>query len=129
MVCIQPECDHIARCSGRSGDELRPQAKETIEEFTGLIYNVDESFDFQNIANSEATHMDAVGALIDRYGLEDLAAGKEIGGFADVTLQELYDRLTDEGGRSLAAALGVGAAIEEIRYPGPGETYCRDRQG
>jgi len=69
---------------------------------------------FQNIANSEATHMDAVGSLIDRYRLEDPAAGKEIGEFADATLQELYDGLTDEGGQSLAAALRVGAAIEEI---------------
>ena len=69
---------------------------------------------FQNIASSEATHMDAVGTLIDRYGLEDPAAGKDIGEFADVTLQELYDGLTGEGAESLAAALRVGAAIEEI---------------
>jgi hypothetical protein len=68
---------------------------------------------FQNIARSEATHMAAVGALLDRYGLADPAAA-EIGVFTDPTLQGLYDQLVAEGRQSLAEALRVGAAIEEI---------------
>ena len=69
---------------------------------------------FQNIAGSEATHMEAVKPLIDRYGLEDPAASKDIGVFTNLTLQELYDQLVAEGSKSLADALRVGAAIEEI---------------
>jgi len=69
---------------------------------------------FQNIANSEATHMQAVKTLIDRYDLEDPAAGQDVGVFTNPTLQGLYDQLVEEGRRSLTSALRVGAAIEEI---------------
>jgi hypothetical protein len=69
---------------------------------------------FQNIANSEATHMEAVKTLIDRYGLPDPAEGQGIGVFANPTLQGLFDQLVEEGNRSLSSALRVGAAIEEI---------------
>lgn len=69
---------------------------------------------FQNISRSEQTHMDAVKTLLDRYGLEDPAAGNAIGVFTDLTLQALYDQLVAEGSQSLADALRVGAAIEEI---------------
>jgi len=69
---------------------------------------------FQNIANSEQTHTDAVKTLIDRYGLEDPAAGQDVGTFTNPELQELYDLLVETGSQSLADALRVGVAIEEI---------------
>jgi hypothetical protein len=69
---------------------------------------------FQNIANSEQTHMDAIKTLIDRYGLDDPAAGNDVGEFADPTLAALYADLVATGGQSLTDALRVGAAIEEI---------------
>ncbi len=69
---------------------------------------------FQNIAQSEQMHMDAVKDLLDRYGLEDPAAGKDIGEFTDPELQALYDQLVAQGSQSLADALKVGGAIEEI---------------
>ena len=56
---------------------------------------------FQNIANSESTHMEAIETLIDRYNLEDPAAGKDAGVFTDQTLQGLYDQLVAEGSQSL----------------------------
>ena len=68
---------------------------------------------FENIARSEATHMEAVRTLIDRYGLADPAAA-EVGVFRNPTLQGLYDQLVADGRTSLADALRVGAAIEEI---------------
>jgi hypothetical protein len=68
---------------------------------------------FQNIANSEQTHMEAVKTLIDRYGLPD-PASTEVGVFTDQTLQGLYDQLVMQGSQSLVEALKVGAAIEEI---------------
>ena len=69
---------------------------------------------FQNIAGSEQTHMDSVGKLIDRYGLDDPAADNDNGEFTDPMLQSLYDDLVAVGSQSLADALRVGAAIEEI---------------
>lgn len=69
---------------------------------------------FQNIANSEQTHTDTVLTLLERYGIEDPAAGNAVGVFADPALQTLYDQLVAQGKQSLSDALKVGAAIEEI---------------
>jgi len=69
---------------------------------------------FQNIANSEQTHTDAIKTLLDRYGLQDPAAGQDVGIFTNPELQELYDLLVETGSRSLVDALRIGAAIEEI---------------
>ena len=69
---------------------------------------------FNNIANSEQTHMDALKTLIDRYDLDDPAEGKDVGEFTNQALQELYNQLVEEGRQSLENALKVGAAVEEI---------------
>ena len=69
---------------------------------------------FQNIANSEATHMEAIKNLINQYGLVDPVSDNTIGVFNDETLQALYNQLIAEGSQSVADALRVGAAIEEI---------------
>ena len=68
---------------------------------------------FTNIAASEQDHMNAVGALLERYGIADPAAGKAAGAFVDPELQKLYDSLLAQGEASLASALRVGATIEE----------------
>jgi hypothetical protein len=77
------------------------------------LYNQWQLQIFQNIASSEQMHMDSVKSLLDRYGLQDPASGTA-GVFTDQTLQELYNSLVTQGSRSLAEALKVGAAIEEI---------------
>lgn len=69
---------------------------------------------FQNIAGSEQTHMDAILRLLEPYGLADPAAGHDRGEFTNPDLQSLYDQLVDQGQQSLAGALEVGGAIEEI---------------
>jgi hypothetical protein len=69
---------------------------------------------FQNIANAEQTHMDAIETLVDRYGLDDPAAGNVVGEFTDPTLRSLYADLVATGSQSLNDALRVGATIEEI---------------
>ena len=69
---------------------------------------------FENIASSEQTHMNAMGTLIQRYGLEDPTEANGVGEFADSTLQALYTDLITAGSESLSDALRVGAAIEEI---------------
>jgi hypothetical protein len=68
---------------------------------------------FQNIANSEQTHTSAIKTLIERYGLVD-PASTQVGVFSDPALQELYTTLVARGSQSLAEALKVGTAIEEI---------------
>jgi hypothetical protein len=68
---------------------------------------------FQNIAASEQAHTDSVKALLDRYGLEDPASA-QVGVFTNPDLQALYTELVARGSQSLAEALKVGGAIEEI---------------
>jgi hypothetical protein len=67
---------------------------------------------FNNIAVSEQRHFDAVGILIERYGLTDPAQATA-GVFADPDLQQLYYDLIAKGSVSLLDALQVGVAIEE----------------
>jgi hypothetical protein len=69
---------------------------------------------FGSIANSEATHAEAVRQLLLRYSLIDPAATLAAGVFQNTTLQGLYTQLTATGAISLIDALKVGAAIEEI---------------
>lgn len=68
---------------------------------------------FQNISQSEQAHTGAVKLLLDRYGLSDPASA-QVGVFTDPALQALYTELVGRGSQSLAEALRVGAAIEEI---------------
>ena len=69
---------------------------------------------FPRIAASEQRHMDAVKAVLDRYGVSDPAAGNGVGEFTNPALQKLYDEFVGQGARSLAAALAVGVQIEEV---------------
>jgi hypothetical protein len=79
------------------------------------------------IATSEQRHMDAMLGLLDKYGLNDPAAGLEPGEFDNAVLADLYQNLVSDsdanqpilgepssGGKvSPVAALYVGAWIEE----------------
>lgn len=69
---------------------------------------------FDNISQAETTHTDAVKTLLDRYGIDDPAAGNAEGEFTDAAIQELYDDLVTRGSESVVAALEVGALIEEM---------------
>ena len=69
---------------------------------------------FANISRSEQQHTEAVAYLLDRYDISDPAAGNDLGTFTDAKLQALYDQLVAQGSESVADALKVGAAIEEI---------------
>ncbi len=77
------------------------------------LYNKWQLPIFQNIAKSEQTHTDAVKTLLDRYGLAD-PFSQEVGVFQNETLQNLYNQLVAQGSLSIADALKVGGAIEEI---------------
>ena len=68
---------------------------------------------FANIAASEQKHMDAVAAMLDKYGIIDPVIDDSIGVFTSIELQELYDGLMATGIVGLYEALGVGITIEE----------------
>ena len=68
---------------------------------------------FNNISQSEQTHTEAVLALLERYGVDD-PASSQVGVFTNPELQALYTKLVARGSQSLAEALKVGGAIEEI---------------
>ncbi len=69
---------------------------------------------FSNIASAEAQHMAAVLGLIEAYDLDDPVDDSPIGVFVNEDLQALYDDLIADGSVDLAAALEVGAVIEEV---------------
>ncbi|MBM3271780.1 DUF2202 domain-containing protein [Candidatus Kaiserbacteria bacterium] len=69
---------------------------------------------FDNIAQSEQAHTDAVRALLERYEIADPAAVTIVGEFADTELAALYAQLIAQGGESEVAALKVGALVEEF---------------
>lgn len=69
---------------------------------------------FTNIANSEQSHMNAMGALVSRYELIDPVVDTGIGAFTNADLKQLYATLVEQGKTSLVEAFRVGAAIEEI---------------
>jgi hypothetical protein len=69
---------------------------------------------FTNISAAEQTHTDAVKILLDRYSLDDPAAGNAAGVFTNSDLQSLYTTLVDQGSGSQIAALTAGATIEDL---------------
>lgn len=81
--------------------------------YRALADTYDGALPFSRIVNSEQRHYDAVGALLTRYGVTDPAVGRTAGSYADATIQKLYDGWLAEGKTSLAAAYGVGVALEK----------------
>lgn len=81
-----------------------------------LYTELDSEFEyrvFENIANSEQTHTDAVALLLEKYDIPDPVTG-EGGSFSNPDLQSLFDSLLETGMQSSEAALRVGAEVEEV---------------
>lgn len=68
---------------------------------------------FNNIGNSETRHFEAVGFLLNEFGLND-PAFKKAGKFRNREIAQLYDSLTQSGNQSLVNALKAGALFEEL---------------
>jgi hypothetical protein len=69
---------------------------------------------FDNISQSEQTHINAVRTLAETYNIPVGFYDETIGVFHDEKLAGLYADLTAQGSESLDAALRVGALIEEL---------------
>ncbi|WKK84893.1 DUF2202 domain-containing protein [Marivirga arenosa] len=80
----------------------------------GFLYDKYSVIVFNNISESEQSHMDAVLQLINRYDLSDPAEDTHFGEFQNAELQQLYDDLISQGSDNIIEALKVGAVIEEI---------------
>lgn len=69
---------------------------------------------FSNIVKSEQTHMDNISALLKKYNFFNPTLTRAPGVFRDAELQKLYNDLIAQGSVSVAAAMHVGVAIEEL---------------
>jgi len=69
---------------------------------------------FNNISNSESTHMLTIKVILDRYDIEDPITYDAVGKFKNTDLSSLYSSLTTKGDSSLVQALTVGATIEDL---------------
>lgn len=78
------------------------------------LYDLWGSRIFENISGSEQTHMDAIGALLQKYEIIQLTDGSGRGNFSMPELQSLYNELILRGQSSEYEAFLVGKSIEEI---------------
>lgn len=92
---------------------MREEEKVARDVYTAL-YARWQSPVFANIAASEQKHMDAVLALLRRYGIADPVGSHPAGEFTDPAMQQLYETLVTQGSASLAEAYTVGAMIEDL---------------
>lgn len=69
---------------------------------------------FNNIAQSEQVHTDAVKNLLERYNINDPVKDDSAGVFTSTEMQDLYNKLTSIGTKSSSDALKVGATIEDL---------------
>ena len=84
-----------------------PTNSYTLFEKTGLQ-------NFANIVQSERRHQNAVRGLLQAYGISDPTANRKLGEFSNPEFNKLYQQLTEQGAKSNADALKVGALIEEL---------------
>jgi len=80
--------------------------------YAAIAARYDGALPFANITNSEQRHFDAVGVLLERYGLDDPAVGMAAGRFKDAEVQALYDELWAKAQTSLEAAYQAGISVE-----------------
>lgn len=118
-------CNRTAENTLSDTEKIRPISSTEIADLLYLIeeeklardtyvylyqkWNVQQ---FNNIKNSEQTHMNAVENLLKKYKIsyKILAAGN----FSNPELQSLYTQLTTQGNASKIEALKVGATIEDV---------------
>lgn len=78
------------------------------------LYSTTGATIFQNIAQSEQSHMDLTLYLMNKYGIADPLTSNAVGVFPDPAFTHLYERLVNIGGNSLFRSLWVGAVIEDL---------------
>ncbi len=97
-----------------AGLKLMREEEKLARDVYLVLYDKWDMSIFNNIANSEQTHTDAVKTLLEIYGIEDPVYTDDRGIFTDQELQALYNDLVNQGDASLLEALIVGATIEDL---------------
>ena len=97
-----------------AGLKLMREEEKLARDVYMVLYNEWNLPIFNNIANSEQTHTDAVKTLLDMHGIEDPVSIDEPGVYANQKLQTLYNDLVNQGSASLLEALIVGATVEDL---------------
>ncbi|WP_456373041.1 DUF2202 domain-containing protein [Methanocaldococcus sp.] len=93
--------------------EMREEEKLARDVYLTL-YNKWKLPIFKNIANAEQTHTDAIKCLLRKYNITDPVKTDEVGKFSNPKFEELYNKLVEEGSKSVVDALKVGATIEDL---------------
>jgi len=91
----------------------REEEKLARDVYTAL-HETWQTASFLQIAAAEQRHMDAIGRLLERYGVADPVGSNAAGVFTEPRLAALYTELVSKGRLSLADALTVGATIEDL---------------
>lgn len=112
-VAIEPSAESLTDVEVEGIMFMREEEKLAYDVYTTFADLYGQPI-FSNIASAEAQHMSAVLGLIEAYDLDDPVDDSPVGTFADQKLQDLYDDLIERGTVDLAAALEVGAVIEEV---------------
>ena len=68
---------------------------------------------WDRIARSEERHFDAIGRLLEQFGIDDPSEGNKAGVYDDKDVQELYDDWLAQGQKSEAEAFKAAIALEE----------------
>ncbi len=93
--------------------EMREEEKLARDVYLTL-YNKWKLQIFKNIAESEQTHTDSIKYLLEKYNISDPVINDNIGEFSNPKFKELYNKLVDQGSKSIVDALKVGATIEDL---------------
>jgi hypothetical protein len=91
----------------REEEKLARDVYTTLYQMWGVLV-------FDNIADSEQNHFNAIGTLYVRYGVTDPVIYDAVGSFTNPEIGKLYLDLTARGSISLTEAMDVGATIEEM---------------
>lgn len=106
----------VYQLSGEQREDLKFMWEEEKLARDVYLYFADKygSRPFVNISKSEQKHMDAVGALLNKYNIQKPSGAYENGVYASPELQKLYADLIAKGNVSEYESFKVGEAIELV---------------
>lgn len=91
---------------------MREEERFARDVYTALAEHYDQARPFSTIKNAEQRHLDAIGALLTSYGIDDPSEGLAAGDYAYNELDQQYASLVANGTASLPKAYAAGVTIE-----------------
>ena len=93
--------------------QMREEEKLARDVYTALNTKWNTNI-FKKISHAEQKHMNAVGRLLKKFGIEDPVTDDAIGVFSNPAFENLFTTLVAKGSSSYLDALMVGAQIEDM---------------